>query len=419
MKAIKNIMIYDYEKFYKNGYIIFDDEITSVGCMDDFDFDGETIDGEGKLLLPGLINSHTHIYSTLFRGLNLNASPHDFKGVLEEIWWRFDKELDLESIKLSAQVYSNESLLAGVTALIDHHASGEIKTSLSVLSNAISEAGLKHILCFETSDRFNTKESFLENEYALNNNGYFGLHASMSLSDDTLNSLKGVLGDNPIHIHVAESMIDQADSLKKYDKRVIRRLDDIGILNEDSILAHCIHITKDEAKTIKHRKCVVALNPTSNMNNAVGIFNIMLFENNQIQVIVGTDGLGVNVAKEWQNLYYNGKQSTSNPSGLSLDFVKKSLINSYKYFNRRNKCKVGLIKKWYDSDFILVDYTAPTPITDDNVFAHVFFSVFDGLKAHSVYTNGKLRVENYKIVSDYKYDLDVVDRLWSKFGGAQ
>ncbi len=62
---------------------------------------------------------------------------------------------------------------------------------------------------------------------------------------------------------------------------------------------------------------------------------------------------------------------------------------------------------------------APTPITDDNVFAHVFFSVFDGLKAHSVYTNGKLRVENYKIVSDYKYDLDVVDRLWSKFGGAQ
>lgn len=417
MIAIKNIMIYDYFHFIVNGYVIFDGKIKEVGSMDDFAFEGETVDGNGRLLMPGLINGHTHIYSTLFRGLNLNASPHNFKGVLEDIWWRFDKELDLESIELSAKVYARESLLSGVTSLIDHHASGEIKGSLSCIDNALDNIGIKHLLCFETSDRFNIGDCMNENKWALDNNGHFGLHASMSLSDETLEKVSKVISNNPIHIHVAESLLDQADSIKKYKKRVIYRLDSFNLLNKDSILGHCIHINDEEAEIISKRECLVAINPTSNMNNAVGVYNYKIMKEHNINVLVGTDGLGVNIAKEWQNLFYNGKYSVSHPSGVDFDWIKNSIINSYSYFNRRLGCKIGKIEEDYDSDFILVDYKSPTPINERNIFAHVFFSVFDGLKANSVYTNGVKRIENYEMVKYVEYDKEIANRLWQRIGG--
>ena len=417
MIAIKNIMIYDYYHFIKNGYVIFDEKIREVGLMSDFSYEGEIVDGEGKLLLPGLINSHTHIYSTLFRGLNMNVSPTDFRGVLDEIWWKFDKELDIESIELSAKVYAEESLSSGVTSLIDHHASGEIKGSVSCIDTVLSDIGMKHLLCFETSDRFNIDDCIYENKYALDKNGYFGLHASLSLSDDTLMKVSKYIEDRPVHVHVAESMQDQEDSLKKYDKRVVKRLDSFNILNKDSILAHCIHIDDEEAEIISRRGCYVAINPTSNMNNAVGLYDYDIIKNHSINVLVGTDGLGVNVAKEWQSLFYIGKQSVNNPSGVDLNWIKSSLMNSYNYFNRRLGCKLGQIKEGYSSDFILIDYKTPTPINKENIFFHVFFSVFDGLKANTVYTDGILRIHNYKRTQDIKFDEELADSLWQRIGG--
>lgn len=414
MKAIINIMIYDYDNFIRNGFIIFDDKIHKIGPMNEFEFDGEVIDGEDNLLLPGLINSHTHIYSTLFRGLNLNAHPHNFKEVLDQIWWKFDKHLDLESIEYSAKVYAEESLKAGVTSLIDHHASGVVKNSLRTLSSSLEEIGMKHLLCFETSDRFDLEECIAENKYAVDNDGYFGLHASMSLSNETLEEVSKHLNETPIHIHVAESLMDQGDCLKKYDMKVINRLDSFGILNENSILAHCIHIDEKEAEVIKKNRCYIALNPTSNLNNAVGMYKYDLLKSNGIRILVGTDGLGVNVAKEWQNLYYVGKQSVSHPSGVDFDWIKESLSGSYHNFNDKSGYKTGKFEEGYNSDFLLVDYKAPTEINEENIFSHVFFSIFDNLRPRHVFVDGIGKILNYKLTEEAHYDASISNKLWER-----
>lgn len=418
MKVIKNIMIYDYENFIENGYVVFEEKIIEVGLMENYtkSFNCEIIDGNNKLLMPGLINSHTHIYSTLFRGFDMKPSPTNFKEVLDFVWWRFDKELNLECIKLSTDVYATESLKSGVTSIIDHHASGEISGSIDCISKNLENHGIKHLLCFETSDRFDINLCVLENQRAINLNGYFGFHASMSLSDETLNNLSSIVSNNKIHIHVAESILDEEDCKSKYGKNIITRLDDFNILNEDSILAHCIHIDEEEADLIYKNKCLVALNPTSNMNNAVGTFNYKLLKEKKINILIGTDGLGVNIAKEWQNLYYISKQLTGNPSGVDLMWVIDSLVNSYKYFNKVYGCLIGKIEKDYFSDFLLVDYKVPTPINKNNVLSHVFFSIFDNLKPCNVYTNGLERVNDYKLVKDIMFDKTIAEKLWKRIG---
>ncbi|MCD6435276.1 MAG: amidohydrolase family protein, partial [Clostridiales bacterium] len=216
MKALKNIRIYDYKNYIENGYIIFNQKIQKIGIMDEFNYDGEVIDGNGKLVIPGLINFHTHIYSMLIRGFNIGANPITFQDILDQVWWKFDAYLNKADLEASAYYYGIECLQNGVTSVIDHNASGEIIGSLSAIEKGLKSLSIKSLLCFETSDRFNINNCIKENSHEL-----FGLHASLSLSDTTLERVKSNLAERPIHIHIAESIEDEEDSLRKYNKRVI------------------------------------------------------------------------------------------------------------------------------------------------------------------------------------------------------
>jgi cytosine/adenosine deaminase-related metal-dependent hydrolase len=418
MKAIINLKIYDYENYIDDGYIIFDKKIIEVGHMKDFKSPHERIDGKGKLLIPGLVNFHTHVYSTLFRGLDMKAYPTTFKGVLDDIWWKFDSKLRLEDIGLSAEVYCDECLKAGVTSVIDHHASGEINGSLDVLRNVIKKKfGMKAMFCFETSDRFNLGECIRENLNSIDQgDGLFGLHALMSLSDESLEKIKVYAKYTPIHVHVAESIEDEEHSIREHDMTVVERLDKFELLNEDSLLVHCVNINESEAKLIGERNCAVTFNPTSNMNNAVGIFEYNLFKRNNIRILVGTDGLGVNIMREWQNLYFMGKQSTNNPSGIGLNEIKRHISDSYRYFNSVTGTKIGRIEEGYDADFIVFDYNPPTPMTEANAFGHVFFGVFDSMKPRYVIVNGNYKINDYKPQVEFEMRHDLVRDLWERIG---
>ncbi len=428
MKAIINVKIYDYETYIEEGFCIFDEEIVEVGPMQDFtDFDGEIIDGKNKILLPGLINSHTHIYSTLVRGASIPFNPKSFRDILEQLWWKFDSKLDNETTYHSAMVYGLESLKNGVTSLIDHHASGiDILGSLGELKKAIVDTlGMRGIFCFETSDRFNVDNCIKENQAGLNYDssdvkGMFGLHASMSLSEETLTTVGDVIGNAPIHVHVAESKEDEDDSLEKYNMTVVERYQKHNLLNPDSILAHCVHINEDEAKIISEKKAVIALNPTSNMNNAVGSFNIDIFRNNSIPIIIGNDGLGTNIAKEWTYFFFAGKAGINDPVGIGFDELLSYINGSYAYFGRQMGIKIGKIKTGYVADFVLVPYLNPTDMDENNAFGHVFFGLFDNFKPSCVIVKGKTLIENYRSIFDeetlYKNARMASKALWKRLG---
>ena len=196
----------------------------------------ERIDARGKLAIPGLVNAHTHLYSSLARGMNVPGfSPTSFTQILEQLWWRLDKALEDESVAMSALVGAMEAARCGVTTLIDHHASpNAISGSLDAVQDAVCEqVGLRAALCYEVSDRDGPVQRDKGIEENLRYIGkttpenkqctaQFGLHASFTLSDDTLERVAQSLPEDAgVHIHVAEGPEDETQCVAKYGMRVV------------------------------------------------------------------------------------------------------------------------------------------------------------------------------------------------------
>ncbi len=406
IKAITNVSVYDFYDFFDDAYVLFSDQIIGIGRMADFeDLGYEITNGKGCLLMPGLVNGHMHIYSAFARGMNVPYHPANFQEILDQLWWKMDRHLDLKMIYDSGIVSAVDAMKNGVTTMIDHHASGlDITGSLKTLKKAVCEDALmRGVFAFETSDRFDVDKTIEENRGFTQNNhtpftsGLFGLHASMSLSEATLTKVKLALGDRPIHIHVAESEVDQEDCLEKYGEWVINRLRRHGLLNPGSLLAHCLHVHDEELDIIKEQNCVIAINVSSNMNNGVGLPNLRAFRNKGIRVIAGNDGLSSGMALEYQNILFSAHLKDKTPTEFGLDDLKKIINDTYGYASKRLGIDLGRIKKGYAADFLLLPYVPPTPMNQSNAMAHLFFGLFPGFKPKQVFVAGQAVVKDYEV----------------------
>ena len=115
----------------------------------------EIVDAKGGVIMPGLINAHTHIYSALARGLSINGyNPTNFYEVLDGQWWYIDRHLTLDGTRASAHALYIDCIKQGVTTIFDHHASYcEIPGSLLTIAESAKEFGMRSCLCYEVSDR--------------------------------------------------------------------------------------------------------------------------------------------------------------------------------------------------------------------------------------------------------------------------
>jgi len=425
MKTLINVNIFDFNSYRENQYVLFNSEILEVGPMSEFKGMGEVIDCTGCIVMPGLINCHTHIYSTFARGMNLTFDPKSFKDILDKFWWKLDRSCNKATVYYSGLVNGYECINNGVTTVIDHHASGaDITGTLNELKKSLcDEVGIRGIFCFETSDRFDTSQCIEENlKFASNRTdksaGLFGMHASMSLNDETLKKISELVEDLPIHIHVAESVEDENDCYDKYGMTVIERLSKFNLLKEKSILAHCVHINEAEAEIIAKSKAYVAINPTSNMNNAVGMPNYKLLKEKNIPCIIGNDGLGTNITREYLNIFFGMKNRLNNPSAFTLEDLKEVIGNGYKCASSTLGISLGQIRQGYKADMLITAYNHPTSINQDNAFAHVFYGVFDNFHPREVYCDGNCLMKNYNITVEikdiYSKAQKEADRLWER-----
>lgn len=427
MKAIINARIYDYDTYIDYGYIIFNDCIQDIGKMSDFKDDNyEIIDAEGALVMPSFVIGHTHIYSTFARGLIMPFHPTNFQDILDQMWWKLDRELDNKNTFYSGVVNGIEMIKNGVTTVIDHHASGkDIKGSLEALKNSICDTvGMRGIFAFEVSDRFNVEHAIKENSDFITQyhnqdvRGLFGLHASMSLSEATLKKVKSSLHDAPIHIHVAESEMDQDDAIKNYNERVIERLDRHGLLSKDSIITHGLFLNDDEIAILKHRGCVVALNPTSNMNNGVGLPLYKTLKQAGVPVIIGNDGLSTGITYEYLTMLYAMRLKAMDPNAFTLDDLKTIIEDTYEYVSRRFNVNIGKFTKGYQADIQIVPYEPPTPINETNVLGHMFYGLFHQFKPQHVLKDGAFLVKDYQVSHAltmlYKEAAPVAKMLWKR-----
>ncbi|MBU1101767.1 MAG: putative aminohydrolase SsnA [Bacteroidetes bacterium] len=420
-----------------NHHVIIEDgkisKITDT-IPSDLKFDKE-IDAAGKLIMPGFINAHMHFYSTLVRGLGKAEPAHNFQEVLENLWWRLDKKLSMEDNYYSALVMMIQSIKCGTTTLIDHHASpGAVKGSLMEIAKAVTETGLRSSLCYELSDRDGkeiAQQGLEENEEFIkycadNDKGFlkamFGLHASFTVGEETLIKASeiGNKYNSGFHVHVAEDMSDQNATRDKYGLSVVERFRDFKILGKKSIAAHCIHIDEAEMDMLAETNTIVTHQPQSNMNNAVGISDIIKMQEKGILVGLGTDAMTVNMLEEVRTAMWAQHLRNADPSVGFMEVVNTLFFNNAKIANRFWDQKLGVIEEDAVADIVLLDYYSPTPLNEGTVLGHFIFGLSNA-KVDTTIVNGRVLMENQIL----KIDIDerevnakaaeAAQKLWDRF----
>jgi putative selenium metabolism protein SsnA len=392
------------------GVLIQDTKILEIGSTPDLQTrfpDARFIDARGKLIMPGMINSHMHLYSTFARGMDAKSkSPQNFRDILEGLWWKLDKMLSLEDVYFSALTPLIECIKTGTTTIIDHHASPKAITgSLSTLAKAAKEMGVRAAFCYEVSDRDGetiAQEGIKENAdfiAACQANpdsmvaGLFGLHASMTLSDQTLaacsEAAKG-LGAG-FHVHVAEGIEDVEDCLKNHGMRIVERFDKFGILGPKTIAAHCVHVNDQEIGLLRASKTQVVHNPESNMGNAVGVTPVLKMLDWGVRVGLGTDGYTCDMFESAKVENVLQKHAAANPSVAWAEVPQMLYANNPQIASDLFGGTFGELKEGAWADVIVVDYIPPTPLDESNWSGHLLF----GVSGHAVETtviNGQVRM---------------------------
>ena len=397
------------------------------------------IDAAGRLLMPGLVNTHMHFYGTFARGLALQKAPRNFHEILKYLWWRLDSALDLKSVYYSAVVPAISAVKHGVTSIIDHHASpNAIDGSLDQIEEAMSLLGLRATLCYEISDRDGPERSnngLRENERYLKKcsekmkanedhiySAMLGLHASFTLEDETLALAAAMAQANNsgCHIHVLEDPVDEQLTKKKFSTGVVQRLAALKILGPKTIAAHAIHVTAAEVDLLAETDTIVVHNPQSNMNNAVGRADIFSLLDRGILVGIGTDGMSASLWPDVRAANLMHKQHTGD-SNIGWDEIQTmTLKNNPQIYERVSGKKVGRIAPGYAADIILVDYFPPTPLTGENVWGHFLFGVADA-PVDTTIINGRIVMQN-KVIAGLDEEgiaahaRECAEAVWKRFG---
>ncbi len=367
------------------------DVIQDIGLTSELEArypNAKRLDAHGQYVMPANICAHTHFYGAFARGMAIpGPPPPDFPAILRQLWWPLDKALDRDSVRLSVLVALVDAVKHGTTTLIDHHASPNfIDGSLDVIAEAVEQAGLRTVLCYEVTDRDGVEKAqagIAENVRFIEATrqhpmlaGTFGLHASLTLSDETLRACADALPPGAgFHIHVAEHEADEEDSLRRSGKRVVQRLHDFGILGDKTIAAHCVHIDEEERRLLQETGTWITHQPRSNMNNGVGAADIDHMLSQGIPVCLGNDGMGNNMFAEWKAAYLLHKVAYRDPRRANgADIVRMATQHNARLLQQffPNQ-KLGEIAIGAQADMIFVDYTPYTPLTEGNAPWHVIF----------------------------------------------
>ena len=386
----------------------------------------ERFDASGCVVMPGLACAHHHLYSALARGMPAPADPpRSFVEILQRVWWRLDRALDLGAVQLSAAYGAVVASRAGTTAIVDHHASpAAIEGSLDALSDGLEGTGMRSVVCYEVTDRHGEeggRAGIAENIRFIEANArplvrpMMGAHASFTLGPSNLEALAGAARERgvPVHIHVAEDGFDERDSLDRYGLRTVHRLSHAGAIAEGDLLAHGVHLDDGEIAALRSSGAWVAHNPRSNMNNGVGRAPAeMLGE----RVVLGTDGIDGDMFAETRVCYLKSRDA-SVPGGPGFAVARLSAGAGF-VGSMFGEPALGSLETGAPADLIVLDGDVPTPLTVSNVAGHLVFG-FTAQHVRDVMIAGNWVVRNrrHQLVDETELAArcrEAAPRLWAR-----
>ena len=388
------------------------DKIAFVGeCPGGFEAD-TVIDCAGDLLMPGFVNAHTHLAMTLFRGAADDLPLHEW---LNNRIWPMENRLDQDACYWGCMLAAAEMIRFGVTSSNDMY----FFTEAAV--RAIDESGLRALLCRAviTADREN-KLYMLDEAVALFNQYNnaadgritmcLGPHAEYTCDAETLSAIAesaAKLGAR-IHVHVSETAFEHEACIKRNSLTPVALFDKLGLLNERSMLAHCVHVDDNDIALIAARRASVLHCPQSNLKLASGIAPVPKMLEAGINVALGTDGAAsnnnLNMFEELQLTALLHKGVSHNAKAVS---IAESLAIATENGAKALGIDAGILGENKKADIILLSTRGAHWQPHNDLAAHAVYSASGG-DVRLTMVNGKL------LYKDGEYTTLDVERIVHK-----
>ena len=324
---------------------------------------GKWIDGKNRLMVPGLINAHTHVPMTLLRGYGENLPLGRW---LNERIFPYEGQLDGQSVYLASLLGIAEMLRFGVTSFT------EMYNFCEEIARAVQESGIKAnisrgLLCFDDSP-LEELQSFKESRELYqnwNNTAEGRIKVDMCIHGEYTSTPKVVramaeythsLGCG-MHIHLAETKKETDECVSRYGMTPTRYMEEMGVFDNPCTAAHCVWLTEEDMEILARKRVTVAHCPVSNLKLASGTAPVPTLLKKGINVALGTDGCASN---NNLNLYEEVKLAAILHKGISGDptacgpeeVLRCATVNGARA-QGRSDC--GLIKEGYKADFAVLD----------------------------------------------------------------
>lgn len=424
-------------RIYKKGSVAIEDgKIKAVGKFERGGKPDEVIDARGKIVMPGLICAHTHMYGMLLRGAPLKIEPPtDLSQILQRVWWPMDEAMTKRDAQASALISCLEFIKTGTTFFADTYSGPESTTGvLDRIASGVQESGIRGLIAFEATERGTHAQGakgMRENVRFIKKikkkrrsrvQGMVSIHASFTVSDELLHYGRGVASrySVPLTIHTSEGLVDLYHNLERYGKRTVERFHEIGLLGPDVVLAHCVHVNDDELGLIKETGAKVAHNPMSNMLNGVGVAPVLKMQMMGIPVGLGNDGYIFDGFENIRAAFLLHKVALRDPQAISpMEALEMATVRGAELYGLDDK--LGSIEEGKLGDVIVVNPSiAPTPLRPESVVEHIVNTV-DGDDVETVIVGGHIVMRDRKVLTlDEKEVVETsrksAKKLWQKLG---
>ena len=393
----------DRDSMYEKLDLLIDgDRISYIGVNYDGEYD-DIIDAKGKIVMPGLINCHTHLGMSLFRGTNDNYTLDTW---LNDYIWPIEDKLGDDDIYYTTMLSLLEMIKSGSTCFNDMYFGW--KGSIP----AIIESGIRGIygrcLMGDMDEGGMTRVNDFKEMYDKYKNNKlirFSIapHALYTCSMDYLKMCSGMASEYklPMHIHLSENMNEVSTVRNKFDMMPMEVLEDSNILNHKLVLAHGTFISDMELDMIKDRDVSICTNPVSNLNLGCGIADLVKYRDKGINICLGTDGQGsgnsMNLFYHMSLVDYLQKGKYGDPTIMSsYEVLKMATVNGAKALGYDD---IGSIKIGNKADIIILDTSnlCINPITDiiSSVVHNFYSNVVD-----TTIVDGRILMRNKKLCVD-------------------
>ena len=404
---IKNALILSPNNFEekKQSLLIKNDLIAEISDEIDESNVDKIIDGEGKVLLPGFVNTHTHLSMTLFRGL---ADDLSLDTWLNDHIWPMEANLNGDYCYAGALLGAVELIKSGTTTFSDMY------FYMEDVARAVDEAGIRAVLSYgmiDFGDAERREAEIKENLTLFENcNGmadgrikvFFGPHSPYTASEELLIKVRQLADEYNmgIHIHVSETQKEINDVSEEKGLRPFEYLDKIGFLGPDVVAAHSVWLSDEEIEIIKKHDVKISHNPCSNMKLASGIAPVSKLMENDICVSIGTDGASSNnnldLIEELKTASLLQKVSTLDPNVLnSHEAIAMGTSKGAEALGLADE--IGSIEVGKKADIILIDTNSANMVPDSSTLTSNIIYSANGSNVDTTICNGKILMENKKL----------------------